>query len=166
MLLDVIGFIWPYKSGLWMFMLDASIVFMGFFFSPGNHSTNIRKRSSESAININIHDWLVVWTPLKNMKVTWDNYSQYSWENKKKWQPNHQPDELFPKIHGKTSWVSDQAWEHFGKSHKFRTTLLAGQVTEPSKPPGAGLTDWQGPLRVGRLFQGSAAFVYQDLTHS
>ena len=85
---------------------------------------------------------------------------------KKKWQPNHQPDELFPKIHGKTSWVSDQAWEHFGKSHKFRTTLLAGQVTEPSKPPGAGLTDWQGPLRVGRLFQGSAAFVYQDLTHS
>ena len=23
------------------------------------------------------HTWLVVWTPLKNMKVNWDDYSQY-----------------------------------------------------------------------------------------
>ena len=26
--------------------------------------------------------WLVVWTPLKNMKVNWDEDSQYFWENK------------------------------------------------------------------------------------
>ena len=26
--------------------------------------------------------WLVVSTPLKNMKVNWDDYSQYFWENK------------------------------------------------------------------------------------
>ena len=32
---------------------------------------------------------LVVWTPLKNMKINWDDYSQYM--GKKKWQPNHHP---------------------------------------------------------------------------
>ena len=26
---------------------------------------------------INVLIWLVVWTPLKNMKVSWDDYSQY-----------------------------------------------------------------------------------------
>ena len=34
--------------------------------------------------------WLVVWTPLKNMKVSWDDEIPNIWENKK-WQPNHQP---------------------------------------------------------------------------
>jgi hypothetical protein len=34
-------------------------------------------------------NWLVVSTPLKNMKVSWDDYSQYM-ENKKN-VPNHQP---------------------------------------------------------------------------
>ena len=32
--------------------------------------------------------WLVVSTPLKNMKVSWDYYSQYLEKNV----PNHQPD--------------------------------------------------------------------------
>ena len=32
--------------------------------------------------------WLVVWTPLKNMNVTWDDYSQYMGKNNV---PNHQP---------------------------------------------------------------------------
>ena len=38
------------------------------------------------------HDLVGGWaTPLKNMKVNWDDEnSQYFWENKK-WQPNHQP---------------------------------------------------------------------------
>ena len=38
--------------------------------------------------------WLVDWTPVKNMKVSWDDEIPnllYIWENKK-WQPNHQPD--------------------------------------------------------------------------
>ena len=35
-----------------------------------------------------IHIWLVVSTPLKNMKVSWDDYSQYMEKNG----PNHQPD--------------------------------------------------------------------------
>ena len=34
--------------------------------------------------------WLVLWTPLKNMKVNWDDDIPNIWENKK-WQPNHQP---------------------------------------------------------------------------
>jgi len=38
---------------------------------------------------IYIHSWLVVSTPLKNMKVSWDDYSQYM-ENKIH-VPNHQP---------------------------------------------------------------------------
>ena len=36
------------------------------------------------------HSWLVVSTPLKNMKVSWDDEIPNIWENKK-WQPNHQP---------------------------------------------------------------------------
>ena len=35
-------------------------------------------------------NWLVVWTPLKNMKVNWDDEIPNIWENKK-WQPNQQP---------------------------------------------------------------------------
>jgi len=36
--------------------------------------------------------WLVVSTPLKNMNVTWDYYSQYM-ESHKSHAPNHQPEE-------------------------------------------------------------------------
>ena len=46
----------------------------------------------EGCIDPNTQDtsWLVVSTPLKNMKVSWDDYSQYTvWKNKKV--PNHQP---------------------------------------------------------------------------
>ena len=35
------------------------------------------------SMGVSIHSWLVVWTPLKNMKVNWDDYSQYIWENAK-----------------------------------------------------------------------------------
>jgi hypothetical protein len=35
-----------------------------------------------------MNNWLVVSTPLKNMKVSWDDYSQYG---KIKHVPNHQP---------------------------------------------------------------------------
>ena len=35
--------------------------------------------------------WLVVSTPLKNMKVSWDDYSQ-SMKSHKVHVPNHQPD--------------------------------------------------------------------------
>ena len=34
--------------------------------------------------------WLMVSTPLKNMKVSWDDDIPNIWENKE-WQPNHQP---------------------------------------------------------------------------
>ena len=37
------------------------------------------------------HSWLVVSTPLKNMKVSWDDSSQYM-ESHKGHVPNHQPD--------------------------------------------------------------------------
>ena len=38
----------------------------------------------------NMTGWWARATPLKNMNVSWDDYSQYLWENKE-WQPNHQP---------------------------------------------------------------------------
>ena len=38
--------------------------------------------------------WLVVSTPLKNMKVNWDDDIPNIWENKQ-WQPNHQPEYFF-----------------------------------------------------------------------
>ena len=41
-----------------------------------------------------IHNWLVVSTPLKNMNVNWDDYSQYFWQNKID-VPNHQPDNYY-----------------------------------------------------------------------
>jgi hypothetical protein len=37
----------------------------------------------EHVITINILNWLVVLTILKNMKVSWDYYSQYIMENNK-----------------------------------------------------------------------------------
>ena len=38
------------------------------------------------------HSWLVVSTPLKNMKVSWDDSSQYMEKSKIKNVPNNQPD--------------------------------------------------------------------------
>ena len=40
-----------------------------------------------------IYDWLVVSTPLKNMKVTWKDDIPYIMENIKN-DPNHQPDDI------------------------------------------------------------------------
>ena len=34
--------------------------------------------------------WLVVWIPLKHMKINWDDEIPNIWQNRK-WQPNHQP---------------------------------------------------------------------------
>ena len=39
-----------------------------------------------------IADWLVVSTPLKNMKVSWDDESPNIWKRKIH-VPNHQPDD-------------------------------------------------------------------------
>ena len=39
---------------------------------------------------MHIHNWLVVSIPLKNMKVSWDDYSQYIEKNV----PNHQSHNL------------------------------------------------------------------------
>ena len=44
--------------------------------------------------------WLVVSTPLKNMKVNWDNYSQYMEKNV----PNHQPAISFTMNQSADSW--------------------------------------------------------------
>ena len=42
--------------------------------------------------NVYIFIWLVVWTPLKNMKVNWDdNRNPILMGKCQKWQPNHQP---------------------------------------------------------------------------
>ena len=44
-----------------------------------------------SRVKISIHQLVGGWaTPLKNMKVNWDDDIPNLWENKK-WQPNHQP---------------------------------------------------------------------------
>ena len=39
-----------------------------------------------------MYDWLVVSTPLKNMKVNWDDENPNIWEHTIH-EPNHQPDE-------------------------------------------------------------------------
>ena len=40
--------------------------------SPTNRGSTVRNRA------VDVFDiWLVVWTPRKNMKVNWDDYSQY-----------------------------------------------------------------------------------------
>jgi hypothetical protein len=44
--------------------------------------------------NLYIYSCLVVSTPLKNMKVSWDDYSQYSIWKHKIHVPDHQPDIL------------------------------------------------------------------------
>jgi hypothetical protein len=49
---------------------------------PQNEPQEMRQNMRTSYI------WLVVSTPLKNMKVSWDDYSQYM---EKKNVPNHQP---------------------------------------------------------------------------
>ena len=56
--------------------------------------------------------WLVVWTPLKNMKVNWDAYSQYGKINNV---PNHQPD---------YSWL-----------HNFNKHQVQGSAIEIGYPP-------------------------------
>ena len=40
---------------------------------------------------ISVEIWLAVSTPMKNMKVSWDDFSQYIWKNKIH-VPNHQPE--------------------------------------------------------------------------
>ena len=42
-----------------------------------------------------LQNWLVVSTPLKNMNVNWDDYSQYMYGNIKNG-PNHQPEKNHP----------------------------------------------------------------------
>jgi hypothetical protein len=53
------------------------------------------------AIYIQIYNWLVVSTPLKNMKVSWDYYSQYMESHKNSMVPTHQADNIhyFVKLH-------------------------------------------------------------------
>ena len=41
-------------------------------------------------------------TPLKNMKVSWDDDIPNLWKIKNV--PNHQPDNIDPKENGRTSW--------------------------------------------------------------
>ena len=69
----------------------ASSVFM--CFQAANHDTTI-----DLLLLHHHHHWLVVHLPLwKNMKVTWDHYSQYQYIYIYMWKnnpnvPNHQPD--------------------------------------------------------------------------
>ena len=49
------------------------------------------------------HSWLVVSTPLKNMKVSWDDYAQYM-KNKKF--PNHQPDSIYVYVYYQFSYIT------------------------------------------------------------
>ena len=51
--------------------------------------------------------WLVVSTPLKNMKVSWDDYSQYMGKSV----PNHQPVVYIYKHSKKKIIPKDQPWE-------------------------------------------------------
>jgi hypothetical protein len=54
----------------------------------------------QKMIMYGIQNWLVVSTPLKNMKVSWDDYSQYM-ESHKIHVPNHQPDVISRYIYHK-----------------------------------------------------------------
>jgi hypothetical protein len=57
------------------------------------HSSNsalpCRQRRKQSPSDLGL-DIMVVSTPLKNMKVSWDDYSQYIMENKKMFQTTNQ----------------------------------------------------------------------------
>ena len=55
--------------------------------SRSRHLTGVRWKIETVGI-MGYNCWLVVSTPLKNMKVSWDDYSQYM---EKKTVPNHQP---------------------------------------------------------------------------
>ena len=55
----------------------------------GYKITHQPTKLDSSWIYIYIYIWLAVSTPLKNMKVSWDDYSQYMENIKKCW--NHQP---------------------------------------------------------------------------
>ena len=72
-------------------------------------------------------------TPLKNMKVNWDDYSQYMGKCQK-WQPNHQPADFFINAswvisgsfpvatfcHPRTAKVRDVVWILFQRYRKTR----------------------------------------------
>ena len=60
---------------------------------PGVHLQNVFPNSNQT--------WLVVSTPLKNMKVSWDDYSKYT--------ENHQP-EVFWTFAGKSATVCNLTW--------------------------------------------------------
>ena len=82
------------------------------YFSPGSGAM---ASSSQLAMT----DWLVVWT-LKNMKVNWDDYSEYMGKLKK-WQPNHQPAEYF-------SFIS----QFFLVNFPIQITAKSDQITNQS----------------------------------
>jgi len=61
-------------------------------------------------------NWLVVSTPLKNMKVSWDDYSQYM--EKKNHVPNHQPEnDSFQMV--ESARCSEHCMKHSGKSTRY-----------------------------------------------
>ena len=72
---------------------------------------------------------MVISTPLKNMKVSWDDYSQYM--EKKKNVPNHQPDYLFINIYhiyiNISWWKSPPSrwWKPFS-SHSCHSSWVQG----------------------------------------
>jgi len=59
----------------------------------GKSTISMAMFNSKLFVYIINHCWLVVSTPLKNMKASWDDYSQYM-ENHNPNVPNHQPDGL------------------------------------------------------------------------
>ena len=80
---------------------------------------------------IPLFTWLVVWTLLKNMKVHWDDYSQYMGQCQK-WQPNHQPANSdrcrISATHSSCAWMLDTTSVH---SRLGLTKIWSAQVISP-----------------------------------
>ena len=86
--------------------------------------------------------WLVVWAPLKNMKVSWDDYSQYM-ENKKCFKP---PTRYRMCIH-----FCQKSISHMNSLLFFKATTFLGRHSEARA--------WS-PVHVGR-YQGDKRMLSQ-----
>ena len=72
----------------------------------------------------------MVSTPLKNMKVNWDDKIPNIWENKK-WQPNHQPDIVwYPSVSQFYIFLP-----HSYPNHMPNSPILCWSLTSPTELP-------------------------------
>ena len=92
----------------------------------------------------NTTGWWARATPLKNMKVNWDAELPNIWE-KKKWQPNHQPDQLARGERFGTLFFGTTAFLDLGK-----TIWLVGFTWIDSEERMRGM--WQSSKHAHAIF--------------